>query len=62
MPSPQNSLGDLAQFKRGPKNPARYLRGMTLNNGVSATSVSEVDWIESAFIVRLFTSNSYFRT
>ena len=41
MPSPQNSLGDLALCKRGPKNLARYLRGVTLNNDVSATSVSK---------------------
>ena len=41
MPNSQNSLGDRVLCKRGPKDPARYLRGVTLNNGVSATSVSE---------------------
>ena len=41
MPSPQNSPSDLAQFKRGPENLARYLSEVTLNNGVSTTSVSE---------------------
>ena len=41
MSSPQNSQGDLALCRRGPKNLAPYLSEVTLNNGVSATSVSE---------------------
>ncbi len=41
MPSPQNSPSDRALCRRGPKNLARYLSEVTLNNGVSATSVSK---------------------
>ncbi len=63
MPGPQNSRrSDVALFKRGPKNPARYLSEVTLNNGVATTSVSEANWIGLAFIIRLFCLNSYFRT
>ena len=61
MPSPQNSLGDLAPCRPGPKNLARSLRGVIRTMAFQRLRSVKRDWIECAFFVRLFTANSYFR-